>query len=220
MKKCKKKEPPHSYPQLRGLRYFFFVLAQRAGFTLWMRRRQARNRTDQCKNIFWSPVPCRWRCSIFAQAWMVCERSSYFGSFLARTRFACCRPDSSQVLMGRREQPIFAIVPNLVLVQLFGQFPERLLPSSRSRNVPILDPSHPHWIHVEGASQRSVASDSLRPSSPASSVACTTPTKSLTKYDQVLPTQAVLLSEPVGHQSLRFHQPDAWPRIGLTAEGV
>ena len=66
------------------------------------------------------------------------------------TRFACCRPDSFQLLMGHREQLIFAIVPNLVLVQLLGQFPELLLLSSRSRNVAILGPSRTDLVrHTE-----------------------------------------------------------------------
>ena len=29
----------------------------------------------------WSPVRSRWRCSIFSQAWMVCERSSIWAAF-------------------------------------------------------------------------------------------------------------------------------------------
>ena len=82
----------------------------------------------------WSPVRSRWRCSRLG--W--CARGRQFRQLPAETRFACCRPDSSQLLMGHREQPIFAIVPNLVLVQLLGQFLELLLPSSRSRNVAIL----------------------------------------------------------------------------------
>ena len=69
--------------------------------------------------------------------------------------------------MGHTEQPVSAIVPNLVLVQLLGQLPELLLQSLRSRNVVILDPSRSsHRIHVEDVSQRLAASGSLRSSSP------------------------------------------------------
>ena len=97
------------------------------------------------------------------------EKERQFWQPSAETRFACCRPDFSQLLMGHREQPIFAIVPNLVLVQLLGQFLELPLPSSRSRNVAALGPSRSsHRIHAEGVSQRSVASRSLRSTSPAS----------------------------------------------------
>ena len=49
--------------------------------------------------------------------------------------FACCRPDSSQLLTGHTEQPVSAIVPILVLVQLLGQLPEHPLRSLRSRNM-------------------------------------------------------------------------------------
>ena len=57
-----------------------------------------------------------------------CARGRLFWQLSEETRFACCRPDSSQLLMGHTEQPVFAIVPNLVLVQLHGQLPELLLP--------------------------------------------------------------------------------------------
>ena len=53
---------------------------------------------------------------------MVCERSSIFGSFRRRQEMPAVVPDSSQLRMGQKEQPIFAIAPNLVLVQLLGQF--------------------------------------------------------------------------------------------------
>ena len=55
-------------------------------------------------------------------------RGRLFWRLLVETGSVCCRPDSSQLLMGHIEQPIFAIVPNLVLVQLPGQLPD-LLPS-------------------------------------------------------------------------------------------
>ena len=58
-----------------------------------------------------------------------------FGRLSVETRFACCRPDSSQLLEGHTEQPVSAIVPNLVLIQVLGQLPELLLRSLRSRNV-------------------------------------------------------------------------------------
>ena len=68
-------------------------------------------------------------------------------------------------------RPVSAIVPNLVLVQLLGQSPELLLPSSRPKNVALLDPSRSSLcFHVEGVSQRLAASGSLRPSSPASAL--------------------------------------------------
>ena len=90
--------------------------------------------------------------------------------------------------MGHREQQIFAIVPNLVLVELIGQSLVLLSLSSRSKNVAILGPSHlSHSFYAEGASQRSVASDSPRFSFIACfCVACTTPTKPLAKHDQIL----------------------------------
>ena len=79
------------------------------------------------------------------------------------TRSACCGPGFSQLLMGHKEQPISAIAPNLVLVQLLGQFPELPFLSSRSRNVAILGPSRlSHQIRAAGVLQRSVASGSLR----------------------------------------------------------
>ena len=49
--------------------------------------------------------------------------------------------DSSRLQVGHTEQPIFAIVPNLVLLEFHGQLPELLLPSLRSRKVAVLDPS-------------------------------------------------------------------------------
>ena len=93
-------------------------------------------------------------------------RGRPFGRLSVGTRSACCRPDSSQLLMGHTEQPVSAIVPNLVLVQVHGQLQELLLGSLRSRNVAILDPSRSsHQIHVGDGSQRSAASGSLRSSS-------------------------------------------------------
>ena len=80
-----------------------------------------------------------------------CARSRQFWQPSEETRFACCRPDSSQLLMGHKVQPIFAVFPKLVLVQLLGQFQVLLLPSSRSGNVAILGPSHSsHRIRAEG----------------------------------------------------------------------
>ena len=115
-----------------------------------------------------------------------CVRGRLFWRLSVETRFACCRPDSSQLPMGHTEQPVFAIVPNLVLVQLLGQPPELLLRSLRSRNVEILDTSRSsHRIHVEDASQ--IGCFWLSALFIAFfSEACTTPTKSLAKYDQVL----------------------------------
>ena len=88
----------------------------------------------------WSPARSRDVQDFPRFGW--CVRGRLFWQLSVETRFACCRPDSSRLPMDHTEQPIFAIVPNLVLVQLLGQFPELLIPSSRSRNVAILVPSH------------------------------------------------------------------------------
>ena len=47
-------------------------------------------------------------------------RRRLFGRLSVETRFACCRPDSSQLLMGHTEQPVSAVVPKLVIVELLG----------------------------------------------------------------------------------------------------
>ena len=62
----------------------------------------------------------------FAQAWMVCARSSILAASAE-----CCRPDSSRLLMGHTEQPIFAFVTNMVLSCC-----------PRDQDVAVLDPSH------------------------------------------------------------------------------
>ena len=134
------------------------------------------------------------------------------------TRFACCRPNSFHLLMGHTKQPIFAIVPNLVPVQLHGQPPELLLQFLRSRNVAILDPSRSSLqSHVGDLSRRSADS-------------CFLILHRLFQHcryyaDKVLcqvrpgsPTRDVLLPEPIWHETHRLHQSNAWPRINLTAE--
>ena len=91
-----------------------------------------------------------------------------FSSFRWRKRFVCCRPNSFQLPMDHTKQPVFAIVPALVPVQLHGQPPELLIQSLRSRNVAILDPSRSSLqSHVGDMSQRSDLSCFLR-SSPVS----------------------------------------------------
>ena len=108
------------------------------------------------------------------------EKERQFWQPSAETRFACCRPDFSQLLMGHREQPIFAIVPNLVLVQLLGQFLELPLPSSRSRNVAALGPSRSsHRIHAEGCVTANGCLSFSAVYIACFSATCTTPTKSL-----------------------------------------
>ena len=49
-------------------------------------------------------------------------RGRLFGRLSVETRFACCRPDSSQLPMGHKEQLVSAIVPNLVLTDSFQSF--------------------------------------------------------------------------------------------------
>ena len=131
-----------------------------------------------------------------------CARGRVFWRLSVGTRSACCRPDFSQLLMGHTEQPISAIAPNLVLVQLLGQFPELPLLSPRSRNVCHSDRLLLILCGLHRLLQRYVhhadeVSRQIRPSSP---------------------TGAVLLSEPVGHQDLWLHQLDARPGIDHTAE--
>ena len=131
---------------------------------LWCTKRRIASRMSLGN---WSPVRSRWRCSKISQAWTVCAGSSIWAAF-GGDKICLLSSRLSQLLTGHREQPIFAIVPNLVLIQLLGQFLELLLPSSRPGNVAILGPSHSsHRIHAEGVSQRSATSGSLRPSSPA-----------------------------------------------------
>ena len=85
----------------------------------------------------WSPLCSRCRCPGFPKlGW--CARDRLFRQLSVETRFACCRPNYSQLLMGHTKQPVFAFA---LLVQLHGQPPELLLQSLRSRNVATLDPS-------------------------------------------------------------------------------
>ena len=91
---------------------------------------------------------------------MVCAKSSVWQTS-AMTTFA-----SSELVNGSREQPIFTSVPYPVLEQLLGQILELFLPSIISQNVAILGPSRwTRWIRATGVLQRSVVSDSLKPSS-------------------------------------------------------
>ena len=107
----------------------------------------------------------------------------YFGKFRWRQDVSAVVQTLSS-FVGHTKQPVLAIVPNLVLFQLHGQPPELLIQSLRSRNVAILGPSRSSLqSHVGDLSRRSAVSCFLHSSSP---VSCTTPTKSLAKYDQVL----------------------------------
>ena len=77
----------------------------------------------------------------FHQAWMVCERSSILAAF-GGDKICLLSSTLIPAAEGSYKTARSATVPNLVLVQLLGQFLELLLPSSRSRNVAILGPSH------------------------------------------------------------------------------
>ena len=73
--------------------------------------------------------------------------------------------------MDHTRQSVFAIVPDLVPVQLHGQPPELLLQSFRLKNVAIIDPSRSSLqSHVEDLSRRSAVSCFLRSSSPVSAL--------------------------------------------------
>ena len=120
--------------------------------------------------------------------------------------------------MDRRQQPIFASVPNRVLVQLLGQILELLLPSSISQNVSILGPSR--WSCCNECSRCATAIGCFLFSAAfiaGLSATCTTPTKSRQTRPS-FPTWAISLSELAGHQGLWFHQPDARLRNDHTAE--
>ena len=116
------------------------------------------------------------RCSKISQAWMVRESSSIWAAFGG---------DKICLLSSRLLQA--ANGSWRAVIQLLGQFLDLLLPSSRSRNVAILGPSHSsHRIHAERVSQRSVASGFPAAFIACFSATCTTPMKSLARYDQVL----------------------------------
>ena len=89
----------------------------------------------------WSPVRSQCPCSRFSQARIVCERSFILVAF--GTRFGGCHPSFFQLLVGHTKPPVFAIVPDLVPVQLHEQPPELLLQFLKSRSVAYatLDPS-------------------------------------------------------------------------------
>ena len=119
----------------------------------------------------WSPVRSRCRCSMFSQAWMACERSSICAAFSGDK--ICLL--SSRLLPAANgshtKQPVFAIVPDLVPVQLHGQPPELLLQSLRLRNVAILDPSRSsRQSPVGDVSRRSAVSGFPSSLSPATAL--------------------------------------------------
>ena len=103
--------------------------------------------------------------------WDTWSQSSPTVNSLSRSVLLCCAVNSFQLLMGHTKQPVFAIVPDLVPVQLHGQPPELLLQSLRSRNVAILDPSRSLLqSHVGDLSRRSAVSCFPRSSSPVSAL--------------------------------------------------
>ena len=131
----------------------------------------------------WSPVRSRCRRSRFSQVWMACERSSVLALF-GGDKICLLSSHSFQLLMRHAKQLVFTIVPDLFPVQLHRQPPVLLVHSYRSRNV---DPSRPPLqSHVGGLLRRSAVSCFLHSIFASFSTVCTTPTKSLAKYDQVL----------------------------------
>ena len=145
---------------------------------------------------------------------MACERSSILEAFGGDKK----TPSSCQwIIQSSQSSPLFQ---DLVPVQLQGQPPEVLLQCSRLRHVAILHPSRSSLqSNVEDLSRRSAVSCFLRSSSPVSALYVLRDEVSC-QVRPGSPTWAVLLSEPIWHQTLCLHQSDAQPRINLTAENT
>ena len=110
----------------------------------------------------WSPV--RFPVSFFEvfPRLELCARGHPFWKLSVETRFGGGHRNFFQLLVGHTKLPVFAIVPDLVPVQLHVQPRQPLLQSLRSRSVATLDPVRSSRADV---SRRSAVSGFRHPSS-------------------------------------------------------